>query len=473
MRKSAIHTGKSGADPAHRIIESTVDKRTGSPTQAHSFFGSFIDALSGQRHNRAVEHEQQESLLEEFVNIGERAKAADHRGDVAQARLLYQQALEKARQLPACYPRKESVDEVVQRFRQRLRELTTSSPSSAPPYATSQSAGVAQRRRSVAAGGAGRGAATRPPAAAGAGAAAQQVDEMERKIEENIMESTGHVAWDDIVGLDLAKSVLMETIVLPTLNPSVFTGLRTPPKGVLLFGPPGNGKTFIARAVASQCRATFFTVSASSLTSRWFGEGEKLVRALFAVARKRQPSVVFIDEVDSLLSARSQNEHDAMRRLKTEFLIAFDGVTSSKQDRILVLGATNRPMDLDEAALRRFPKRIFIPLPEPATRKALIMKLLGKNKHDLKGRALDRLVADTDGYSASDLTALCSEASLGPIREYSSDPAALARIRPEQLRAIKYYDFESALQMIRPSVSKDALDQLVRWNEHFGAYSPG
>ena len=123
--------------------------------------------------------------------------------------------------------------------------------------------------------------------------------------------------------------------------------------GLLLFGPPGTGKTLIGKCIASQSGSTFFSISASSLTSKWIGEGEKMVRALFAVARVHQPSVVFIDEIDSLLSQRSESEHEASRRIKTEFLVQLDGATTEGEERILVVGATNRPQELDEAARRR------------------------------------------------------------------------------------------------------------------------
>lgn len=140
-------------------------------------------------------------------------------------------------------------------------------------------------------------------------------------IKNEIMDLKTSTTWDDIAGLELAKSTIQEIVVWPMLRPDIFTGLRRPPKGILLFGPPGTGKTLIGKCIASQSNSTFFSISASSLTSKWIGDGEKMVRALFAVAKVHQPAVVFIDEIDSLLSQRSDTEHESSRRLKTEFLV--------------------------------------------------------------------------------------------------------------------------------------------------------
>ena len=190
------------------------------------------------------------------------------------------------------------------------------------------------------------------------------------------------VTWNDIIGLQEVKQQLLENIIYPQLRPDMFTGLRAPTRGMLLYGPPGNGKTMIAKAVATECKSTFFNVSASSLMSKWVGDSERLMRHLFGLAAIYSPSIIFIDEIDSMLTARSSTENEAARRVKTEFLVQLDGVGSS-QGRILVIGATNRPFDLDEAALRRMTKRIYIGLPDLAAREAQLNKMISSVKNNI------------------------------------------------------------------------------------------
>ncbi|XP_062086469.1 ATPase family AAA domain-containing protein FIGL1-like [Humulus lupulus] len=182
-------------------------------------------------------------------------------------------------------------------------------------------------------------------------------------VSNEIMDKDPNVRWEDIAGLEHAKKCVTEMVIWPLLRPDIFKGCRSPGKGLLLFGPPGTGKTMIGKAIVGEAKATFFYIYASSLTSKWIGEGEKLVRALFGVASCRQPAVIFVDEIDSLLSRRkSEGEHQSSRRLKTQFLIEMEGFDSGSE-QILLIGATNRPQELDEAARRRLTKRLYIPLP--------------------------------------------------------------------------------------------------------------
>ncbi|XP_023614368.1 spastin isoform X3 [Myotis lucifugus] len=281
-----------------------------------------------------------------------------------------------------------------------------------------------------------------------------------------IVDNGTAVKFDDVAGQELAKQALQEIVILPSLRPELFTGLRAPARGLLLFGPPGNGKTMLAKAVAAESNATFFNISAASLTSKYVGEGEKLVRALFAVARELQPSIIFIDEVDSLLCERREGEHDASRRLKTEFLIEFDGVQSAGDDRVLVMGATNRPQELDEAVLRRFTKRVYVSLPNEETRRLLLKNLLCKQGSPLTQKELAQLARMTDGYSGSDLTALAKDAALGPIRELK--PEQVKNMSANEMRNIRLSDFTESLKKIKRSVGPQTLEAYIRWNKDFG-----
>uniref|UniRef100_A0A2K5Q6A9 microtubule-severing ATPase n=1 Tax=Cebus imitator TaxID=2715852 RepID=A0A2K5Q6A9_CEBIM len=275
-----------------------------------------------------------------------------------------------------------------------------------------------------------------------------------------IVDNGTAVKFDDIAGQDLAKQALQEIVILPSLRPELFTGLRAPARGLLLFGPPGNGKTMLAKAVAAESNATFFNISAASLTSKYVGEGEKLVRALFAVARELQPSIIFIDEVDSLLCERREGEHDASRRLKTEFLIEFDGVQSAGDDRVLVMGATNRPQELDEATGMIIFNIYF------QTRLLLLKNLLCKQGSPLTQKELAQLARMTDGYSGSDLTALAKDAALGPIRELK--PEQVKNMSASEMRNIRLSDFTESLKKIKRSVSPQTLEAYIRWNKDFG-----
>lgn len=281
-----------------------------------------------------------------------------------------------------------------------------------------------------------------------------------------IVDSGSMVRFEDIAGQELAKQALQEIVILPALRPELFTGLRTPARGLLLFGPPGNGKTMLAKAVAMESNATFFNISAASLTSKYVGDGEKLVRALFAVARELQPSIIFIDEIDSLLCERREGEHDASRRLKTEFLIEFDGVQSGVDERVLVMGATNRPQELDEAVLRRFAKRVYVALPTEETRLTLLKNLLGKHGHPLTQKELSQLARMTEGYSGSDLTSLAKDAALGPIRELR--PEQVRNMAASEVRSVRFCDFVESLKKIKRSVGPQTLDLYERWNKSYG-----
>jgi SpoVK/Ycf46/Vps4 family AAA+-type ATPase len=324
-------------------------------------------------------------------------------------------------------------------------------------------------------------------------------DVVERVCSE-ILERPADVSWDTIAGLRHAKAAVQELAVWPLMKPELFRGARAVPKGLLLFGPPGTGKTLIGRAVASQCGATFFSISASSLTSKWIGEGEKMVRALFAVAARCEPAIIFVDEIDSLLSARkSDGEHESSRRMKTEFLVQMDGLGNSEgpggeEARLLLIGATNRPQELDDGARRRLAKQLYIPLPCAAARRAIVTNILGADasvKHALSDADLDKVVEKTEGYSGSDMKHLVQEAARAPLRELFKRSAARSDARgedprdgdargavpgadapsPSAMRPIKLVDFKRASKQVRPSVTDADIRFHEEWNRKHGASS--
>ncbi|XP_011016096.1 PREDICTED: fidgetin-like protein 1 [Populus euphratica] len=290
-------------------------------------------------------------------------------------------------------------------------------------------------------------------------------------ISNEIMDRDPNVRWDDIAGLDHAKKCVTEMVIWPLLRPDIFKGCRSPGRGLLLFGPPGTGKTMIGKAIAGEAKATFFYISASSLTSKWIGEGEKLVRALFGVASCRQPAVIFVDEIDSLLSQRkSEGEHESSRRLKTQFLIEMEGFDSGSE-QILLIGATNRPQELDEAARRRLTKRLYIPLPSSA-RAWIVRNLLEKDGlFKLSKDEIDTICSLTEGDSGSDMKNLVKDASMGPLREALKQGIEITKLKKEDMRSVTLQDFEDALQEVRPSVSSNELGTYDEWNKQFGSLS--
>ncbi|XP_034909041.1 uncharacterized protein [Populus alba] len=292
------------------------------------------------------------------------------------------------------------------------------------------------------------------------------------------------VTFDDIGALENVKDTLKELVMLPLQRPELFCKgqLTKPCKGILLFGPPGTGKTMLAKAVATEAGANFINISMSSITSKWFGEGEKYVKAVFSLASKISPSVVFVDEVDSMLGRRENpGEHEAMRKMKNEFMVNWDGLRTKDTERVLVLAATNRPFDLDEAVIRRLPRRLMVNLPDAPNRAKILKVILAKE--DLSPDIdFDAIASMTDGYSGSDLKNLCVAAAHRPIKEIlekekKEQAAALAEGKPApalsgsaDIRPLNMVDFKDAHEQVCASVSSESVNmtELLQWNELYG-----
>jgi vacuolar protein-sorting-associated protein 4 len=224
------------------------------------------------------------------------------------------------------------------------------------------------------------------------------------------------VRWGDVAGLNEAKRTLREAVILPQRFPQFFHGDMRPWSGILLYGPPGTGKSYLAKAVATEANATFFSVSSSDLVSKWVGESQRLVRQLFEMARERAPSVIFIDEIDSLASTRSEGETASQLQLKTEFLVQMDGIKRGDEDaRVLVLGATNTPWTLDPAMRRRFERRIYIPLPDQDAREELFRLSIGKIRNNLTDQDFRVLARESQGFSGADISVVVRSAMMEPL----------------------------------------------------------
>jgi len=295
-------------------------------------------------------------------------------------------------------------------------------------------------------------------------------------IERDIIDHQSGASWSHIAALDDAKRLLRECCVMPLLMPELFTGLREPWKGVLLFGPPGTGKTLLAKAVASETGTTFFNVTPASVISKYHGESEKVVTTLFAMARHRAPSVLFFDEIDALMSERGgQGEHEASRRLKATFLSEMDGINSGREGRIVVIGTTNCPWDLDVALKRRLEKRIYVRLPDIEARKQAVAMFLSSLKLDeALLQTLTCAVAEaSDGFSFADLHSLCKEASMAPMRRAMElhSPAELMDLKSkgELNLEVSEADVTRALARVKPTVDVGSLAKFDAWSVEFGS----
>jgi len=292
----------------------------------------------------------------------------------------------------------------------------------------------------------------------------KESEELEDIIKSAIIIEKPKVRFEDIANLEKAKKALMEAIIWPLKRPDLFKGSRSPWRGIRLFGPPGCGKTLLAKAVANAVNATFINIDSATILSKWFGESEKIVKEVFRVARKKQPAIIFIDEVDAIASIRKADEHDTMHRVKTILLMEMDGLLSSSEDRIVVIGATNLPELLDPAFRRRFEKRIYVPLPDFEARKEIF-------KIHLRGIELaddvdfDELAKLTEGYTGHDIALIVKEAVMRPIRELAEKN--LLDKKGTKPRPVNMNDFREAIKIIKPSVSPEEIKKYEEWARKF------
>ena len=375
----------------------------------------------------------------------------DKQGQKGRAITLYQKAIESLLQLVQLYPEYGLNKVYVQRaiaYQERIKALQ----GAVSPMEMNQAANEDAEN-----GGAG---ATMDPNGGNG--------ENKPNNQELVITEKPKVNWDEVVGLDTAKKAVKEAIVYPVQRPDLFP--LGWPRGILLFGPPGCGKTLLAAAVATEIDANFYSIDAASIMSKWLGEAEQNVSKLFNSARKSsiegKPAIVFVDELDSLMGAHT-NEVGGEIRVRNQFLKEMDGIVDKgKALHVYVIGATNKPWDLDWAFIRRFQKRILVPLADSTTRLSMF-KLYASNLQIDIDVDLTELARLSEGFSGSDIRDVCQSAQLSLIGEFFESGKAMDK--EAKPRSLTMADFRQILEERKPSVSLDMLSAYSRWFEAFKA----
>jgi katanin p60 ATPase-containing subunit A1 len=287
-------------------------------------------------------------------------------------------------------------------------------------------------------------------------------------IESMIISEKPTTMWEDIGGLREVKKTLKEAIILPFIHrkPAFVESPRT----ILLYGPPGTGKTLLAKAASNTLNATFFEARTSSLLSKYFGESSKIISMLFEKARKSQPSLIFMDEFDSIMISRDSGLQESTRRVVGQLLTEIEGFNTRAEDKIILISATNKPWDLDDAMVSRFQRKVYVPLPDKASRKRIFeIHLKGCVLH---GMTHEKLAEMSEGYSGRDISNVCREAIMFMVREQNPK---LEELTPAQIenyamncRSLTSEDFEHSFAKIRSSVNLETIKRYEEWGKELG-----